>query len=81
MIALAITAFVVSHGFMGVVVTLDHVSSYSLGFVLMPLFINELSSISTQTQHLEKSNETPNIEGLLIKLDAVVLYHVDENLI
>ncbi len=64
--------FVVPPGTIGIVVTLGKVNAFSSGFHAKYPFFSELINLSAKTQKLEKENDIPTKEGLIVRLDTAV---------
>ena len=77
LVTLSQTAFVVEPGYMGIVVTLGHIISFDSGPHMKVPFLSTVEMLSAKTQLLEQENLIPTKEGLAVKLDTAVLYHLE----
>lgn len=71
------TSFVVPPGFIGVVVTLGHVTTFPAGWNYRTPFVSHLELLTAKTQLLETNNVIPTKEGLSVELDTAVLFRID----
>lgn len=72
-------SFVVEPGTVGVVVTLGHVVTFEPGLHFRTPYVSNVVHMSVKTQLLEQENVIPTREGLSVKLDTAVLYHIDKS--